>query len=66
MTHLTSGIEQLLRSIWSDEGHHGGLLFYDTIRRADELRAFLAAKRAWQGLPERAEPVLPRRPRGAL
>lgn len=66
MTNLLNAIEELLRTIWSDEDRHGGLLSRDTIRRADELRALLAAERRRQGMPEPAEPDLPRQPRGAL
>lgn len=66
MTNLTDAIENLLRSIWSDEDQHGGLLSRDTIRRADELRALLAAEQRRMGMPEPADPDLPRQPRGAL
>ena len=66
MADLIDAVETLIRSIWSDEDHHGGLLSRDTIRHADELRALLVLERRQRGIPPPAELDMPRQPRGAL
>jgi hypothetical protein len=66
MISLGKAIEALLRSILADEDRHGGLLFPNSIRKADELRALLAADRRRRREPEAAEPTPPLHPRGLL
>lgn len=66
MMLLADAVENLLRSIWSDEDRHDGLLSRETNRKADQMRSRLGDERRRQGEPEPADMDMPRQPRGAL